>query len=134
MESLMNRSSGHYLAAALTSAVLVIAPLHTVRAATAIVRVDVAVVAQGYRTTELLNKTVYNEKNEKIGTFDDLMISKEGLALVAVLQVGGFLGLGGHLVAVPFKSLVIKDADNKITLPGASKESLGALVEFHYSH
>jgi len=130
----MNRFSGHYLAAALASATLIVIPLQTARAATVLVRVDVAVVAQGYRTTELLNKSVYNDKNEKIGTFDDLMISKDGKALVAVLQVGGFLGLGGHLVAVPFKSLVVKDPDNKITLPGASKENLGALIEFHYLH
>jgi sporulation protein YlmC with PRC-barrel domain len=130
----MDRFLGHFLAAALASATLIIIPLQTARAATALVRVDVAVVAQGYRTTELLSKSVYNDKNEKIGTFDDLMISKDGKALVAVLQVGGFLGLGGHLVAVPYKSLVFKDAENKITLPGASKENLGALIEFHYLH
>jgi sporulation protein YlmC with PRC-barrel domain len=130
----MDRFPGHFLAAALASATLIIIPLQTARAATALVRVDVEVVAQGYRTTELLSKSVYNDKNEKIGTFDDLMISKDGKALVAVLQVGGFLGLGGHLVAVPYKSLVFKDAENKITLPGASKENLGALIEFHYLH
>ena|SRR5258706_5139449 len=130
----MDRFPGHFLAAALTSATLIIIPLQTARAATALVRVDVAVVAQGYRTTELLSKSVYNDKNEKIGTFDDLMISKDGKALVAVLQVGGFLGLGGHLVAVPYKSLVFKDTENKIILPGASKENLAALIEFHYLH
>jgi hypothetical protein len=27
-----------------------------------------------------------------------------------VIQVGGFLGLGGHLVAVPFDSLKVEDA------------------------
>jgi sporulation protein YlmC with PRC-barrel domain len=102
--------------------------------AIALVHVDVTVVAQGYRTSELLHRTVYNDKNEKIGTFDDLMISKDGKALAAILQVGGFLGLGGHLVAVPYKSVVMKDNENKILLPGATKEALGALGEFHYAH
>jgi sporulation protein YlmC with PRC-barrel domain len=130
----MDRFAGVFFAATLSSATLIATLPPAAHAATALVRVDVAVVAQGYRTTELLNKNVYNDKSEKIGTFDDLMISKDGKAMIAVLQVGGFLGLGGHLVAVPYKSLVIKDPDNKITLPGASKENLAALIEFHYSH
>jgi hypothetical protein len=53
-------------------------------------------------------------------------------ALFAVLQVGGFLGLGGRLVAVPYESLTIGDNGRKITLPGASKEELQKLAEFKY--
>jgi hypothetical protein len=49
-----------------------------------------------------------------------------------VLQVGGFLGLGGHLVAVPYDSLVIDDEGSKIQLPGASKDELKKLAEFKY--
>jgi hypothetical protein len=50
----------------------------------------------------------------------------------AVLQVGGFLGMGGHLVVVPYDSLVIDDKGQKITLPGASKDELKKLSEFNY--
>ncbi len=50
----------------------------------------------------------------------------------AVLQVGGFLGLGRRLVVVPYDSLVIDDAGQKITLPGASKDELKKLSEFNY--
>lgn len=106
---------------------------HAVTAVT-LVHVDVAVVAKGYRTTELVGRNVYNDKNEKIGTLDDIMISQDGAAMFGIVQVGGFLGLGGHLVAVPYKSLVMKDAENKIVLPGASKQALSALTEFKYSH
>jgi hypothetical protein len=49
-----------------------------------------------------------------------------------VLQVGGFLGMGGHLVVVPYDSLVIDDKGQKITLPGASKDELKKLSEFNY--
>jgi len=48
----------------------------------------------------------------------------------AILQVGGFLGLGGRL---PYESLVIDDKGQKLTLPGASKEALKNLAEFHYT-
>jgi hypothetical protein len=57
----------------------------------------------------------------------------------AVLQVGGFLGVGGRLVAVPYDSLVIDDKGQiiddkgqKITLPGATKDELKKLSEFNY--
>jgi hypothetical protein len=74
---------------------------------------------------------VVNDKNEKIGTVDDVIADNKQLSF-AVLQVGGFLGLGGHLVVVPYNSLVVDDAGKKITLPGASKEELKKLSAFNY--
>jgi len=81
----------------------------------------------------MIGRTVINDKNEKIGSLDDVIAAKDKKQLdFAILQVGGFLGVGGHLVAVPFDSLVIDDAGSKITLPGASKDELKKLSEFHY--
>ena len=40
--------------------------------------------------------------------------------------------LGGHLVAVPYDSLVIDDEGSKIQLPGASKDELRKLPELRY--
>jgi sporulation protein YlmC with PRC-barrel domain len=102
--------------------------------AVALVHVDVAIVAQGYRASELIGHEVVNDKGEDIGKIDDLMIGRDARALFATLQVGGFLGLGGHLVAVPYKSLMFNDAENKIILHGATKEALSALAEFKYAH
>jgi hypothetical protein len=47
--------------------------------------------------------------------------------------VGGFLGMGGHLVVVPYDQLVIDDTGKKITLPGASKDALKNLSEYKYT-
>ncbi|MDA9406087.1 PRC-barrel domain-containing protein [Bradyrhizobium sp. CCBAU 45384] len=103
------------------------------QAGVALVKVDLNVVAQGYRMSKLIGSTVINDKNEKIGSLDDVIAAKDKKQLdFAILQVGGFLGVGGHLVAVPFDSLAIDDAGSKITLPGASKEELKKLSEFHY--
>jgi sporulation protein YlmC with PRC-barrel domain len=96
-----------------------------------LVTVDVNTVAQGYRVSKLTGSGVTNEKNEKIGTIDDFVIARNR-SLFAVLQVGGFLGIGGHLVAVPYDSLVIDDEGSKIQLPGASKDELKKLTEFKY--
>ena len=49
-----------------------------------------------------------------------------------MLQVGGFLGLGGRLVAVPYQSLVLDDTGDKIVLPGATEDQLKKLAEFEY--
>ena len=99
--------------------------------AVTLVEVDVRALAGGFRTSKLLGKAVHNEKDEKIGTLDDIIITTNG-KLVAILQVGGFLGLGGHLIATPYESLNISNDGRKITLAGASKEALGKLPEFEY--
>jgi sporulation protein YlmC with PRC-barrel domain len=103
------------------------------QAGVALVKVDLSVVAKGYRTSKLIGSSVSNDKNEKIGTLDDIIADKDKKQLsFAVLQVGGFLGLGGRLVVVPYESLVIDEHGQKITLPGASKDELKKLSEFNY--
>src|SRR5436309_13519904 len=71
-----------------------------------LVAVDVKAVGEGYQVSKLVGTNVRNDKDEKIGTLDDIVITKEP-KLFAVLQVGGFLGLGGRLIALPFESLKI---------------------------
>jgi sporulation protein YlmC with PRC-barrel domain len=96
-----------------------------------LVQVDVAVVAQGHRVSKLIGSSVSNDKNEKVGTLDDVIVDRNRV-LFAVLQVGGFLGIGARLVAVPYQSLVIDDAGKKIELPGATREELQKLAEFKH--
>jgi sporulation protein YlmC with PRC-barrel domain len=103
------------------------------QAGVSLVKVDLSVVSQGYRMSKLIGSNVINDKKEKIGTVDDVIADKDKKQLnFAVLQVGGFLGLGRRLVAVPYDSLVIDDTGQKITLPGASKDELKKLSEFNY--
>jgi sporulation protein YlmC with PRC-barrel domain len=99
--------------------------------AVTLVVVDVKEVATGYRASKLAGSTVTNDKNEKIGTIDDIIIGRDKV-LFAILEVGGFLGLGAHLVAVPYQSLQVDDTGKKIVLPGASKDELTKLPEFKY--
>jgi sporulation protein YlmC with PRC-barrel domain len=103
------------------------------QAGVALIKVDLSVVSKGYRMSKLIGTTVINDKNEKIGTVDDVIADKDKKLLnFAVLQVGGFLGLGGRLVVVPYESLQIDDTGQKITLPGGSKDELRKLSEFNY--
>ncbi|HEY1997554.1 PRC-barrel domain-containing protein [Paraburkholderia sp.] len=95
-------------------------------------RTDVVQLAAGYRASKLAGASVYNRNKDEIGTFDDLIVSPGGdRSAYAVLSVGGFLGMGKHLVAVPFADLQIDN--RKVILPDASKKSLEALPEFKYA-
>ena len=97
----------------------------------AIVKVDVEVVAAGVRASQVIGSYVYNDETEDIGTIDDLMIGEDDRVEFAILSVGGFLGLGAHLVAVRFDSLETDEA-GRIILPGATREELSRLPEFKY--
>ena len=94
-------------------------------------RVDVVQLASGYRASKIIGSTVYNESRDTIGTIDDLVVNPKDSVTYVVLSVGGFLGLGTHLVAVPFGSLHV--VDKQMRLPGATRDSLKALPEFRYA-
>jgi sporulation protein YlmC with PRC-barrel domain len=93
---------------------------------------EMKVVATGWSVKKtILGKAVYNDKNEKIGNVDDLIVSPEKAVSFAIIGVGGFLGMGKHDVAIPINR--IKQENNKLVLPGATKEALKALPEFQYA-
>jgi hypothetical protein len=96
-----------------------------------IVVVDVAAVAHGYQASELIGRRVHNNEDDVVGSIDDLIIMKSR-DLIAILQVGGFLGLGGHLVAISFDDLALSDGGKRIMLAGGDREALENLPEFKY--
>jgi PRC-barrel domain len=96
-----------------------------------IAKVDVQKVAAGYRASKVIGSSVLNDANETIGRIDDLLVTRDGKEPYAVLSIGGFLGMGTHMVVVRYDSL--KFADNKIVLPGGTKDGLKMLPAFQYS-
>ena len=81
--------------------------------------------AAGYRASKVIGSSDVNDANETIGKIDDLLVSSDGKQPYAVLSVGGFLGMGTRSVVVPYDTL--KFADNKVILPGGTKEGLDTL-------
>jgi hypothetical protein len=96
-----------------------------------ITKVDVQKVSAGYRASKVIGSSVVNDANETIGKIDDLLVTRDGKEPYAVLSVGGFLGMGTHMVVIRYDSL--KFADNKIVLPGGTKDGLKMLPAFQYS-
>jgi hypothetical protein len=59
----------------------------------------------GRRASQIIGFAVHNDRDERIGAVDDLIVGPDGRISTAVLSVGGFLGLGAKLVAVPYGQL-----------------------------
>jgi PRC-barrel domain len=97
-----------------------------------IAKVDVQSVAAGYRASKVIGSSVLNEANETIGKIDDLLVTRDGKEPYAVLSVGGFLGMGTRMVVVRYDSLKFAP-DNKIVLPGGTKDGLKMLPAFEYA-
>ncbi|GAB5098553.1 PRC-barrel domain-containing protein [Caballeronia sp. HLA56] len=79
----------------------------------------------------ILGKAVYNDKNEKIGSIKDLVITTDATVSAAVIAAGGFLGVATHDVAVPIASL--ENRNGNFYLAGATKQALKDTPEFEYS-
>jgi sporulation protein YlmC with PRC-barrel domain len=71
-----------------------------------------------WRASKLVGLNVYNNNNENVGSINDLLTDKNGTIKAVVIGVGGFLGMGEHLVAVSFDK--IKFVDEPIYTAAAS--------------
>jgi sporulation protein YlmC with PRC-barrel domain len=80
---------------------------------------------------QVLGQPVYDDKNEKIGAVEDIIITPERSASYAIVSTGGFLGIGSHDVAIPATQL--KESNDRLSLPGATKETLRAMPPFEYA-
>ncbi len=106
----------------------------TPQSTAAISGVDMKDLGGGFRASKVIGSTVVNDQNETVGKVDDLIFSGSGAQEpVAVLSVGGFLGVGSKLVAIRYNEL--KPAPNKteLVLPGATKDGLKTLPDFDYA-
>lgn len=80
-----------------------------------------------WRTSKLIGLNVYNARNESIGDINELLTDKNGKIVAVVLGVGGFLGVGEHLVAVPFdKMKFVSEAVSASTAPAKPATTTGS--------
>src|SRR5437868_10758014 len=70
-----------------------------------------------WRASKVVGLSVYNDNNESLGSINDLLTDKSGNIKAVVIGVGGFLGVGEHLVAVPWDK--IKFVDQPVAYAGA---------------
>src|ERR1700682_2224471 len=80
---------------------------------------DTSSSSQGdWRASKMVGLNVYNDNNESVGSINDLLADKSGNIKAGVIGAGGFLGVGEHLVAIPFDK--VKFVNEPVAYTGAA--------------
>ena len=81
--------------------------------------------------SDIIGTEVVTSTDEKLGSISDVVLERDGTVIAAVIDVGGFLGIGAKSVAVSFNSLTATPTENgeKIVV-ALSKEELNTAPEF----
>ncbi len=76
----------------------------------------------------ILGRTVFSGKGDTVGRVTDVLVDAAGLPQAAVLDVGGFLGVGNRIIAVHWASLHFHptDKDHPITIDMPADEIAAA--------
>ena len=97
-----------------------------------ITKAEITVLAKGWSIkNDILNKDVFNDANEKVGTVEDIIVTPDKAMSYAIVGTGGFLGMAKHDVVIPVNQFKI--TNKRVLLPGATKEAVKALPEFKYA-
>jgi len=75
----------------------------------------------GWRASKVVGLNVYNDNNESIGSINELLMDKSGSIKAVVIGVGGFLGVGEHLVAIPLDK--VKFVNEPVAYTGMSSNT-----------
>ncbi|WP_209427881.1 PRC-barrel domain-containing protein [Pararhodobacter sp. SW119] len=85
------------------------------------------------KTSDLEGATVYGRDDETIGSVSALKLGSDGQPTEAVIDVGGFLGIGAHSVLLPFNQLTVlrqtDGADLRVHLD-TTKDKLKAMPHY----
>jgi len=81
---------------------------------------------------QILGQPVYNDNNERVGSVDDVIVTRDKSVSYAIINAGGFTGLTRHDVAVPVSDF--KLVDDKLVLAGATRDALKASPPFEYNN
>ncbi len=98
-----------------------------------------AMVVDGYETVEydalttedVTGARVYGVNDEDIGEIGELVMTADGTLQDAVIDVGGFLGLGAKPVAIPFDQLQVMRGENDVRVyVDATEEQLTNMPDY----
>ena len=104
--------------------------------------------AGDWSAAKMKGVNVYNDANDKIGEIADIFITSDGRVKGALVEVGGFLGMGTHYVLLAMNSFKFANKAGKTTegktsetsrewypdraVLNATKDQLKAMPEFKY--
>lgn len=76
-----------------------------------------------WRSSKLIGLNVYNDKNEKLGDINEILLDKSGKVEGVVIGVGGFLGMGEHDIKVEMSKLKFVDEPVRTSSTSSSSTS-----------
>jgi sporulation protein YlmC with PRC-barrel domain len=87
-----------------------------------------------WRATELKGADVVTSTNEKLGDIDEIAVDTNGRFCYVAVSAGGFLGMGEHVVAVPWDALQFslggEKNDKRLITLASTKEQLAKAPEY----
>lgn len=84
-----------------------------------------------WKSSELKGSKVETPSGENLGDIKDVVVDANGRISYVAISVGGFLGMGDRLVAVPFEALkVTTEGDKKKITLATTKDRLKEAPEF----
>ena len=93
-----------------------------------------SVPAESATVTNYYKQNVYDKADNKIGEIKDVLVDADGKITALIVAAGGFLGMGEHDVAVPFKAVSGTNKNGKWYLAmDASKEALKSAPGLKYA-
>ncbi len=91
-----------------------------------------AQVLEGGEAGSILGKEVRSNTNEKLGRIVDVIVDRKGTTRAAVIDFGGFLGVGSRKIAVAWSILMFSGTaggEDRITVQ-TTRDRLNAAPEF----
>lgn len=93
----------------------------------------VQMATEQFRASKILGVNIENTAGETVGEVKDLVMLRDQQGLQAILSVGGFLGIGDKLVAIPYDKLQVSRKDDDIQIMyNTTKAELEGLPKFPY--
>lgn len=107
----------------------------TTKTTTEAIRFTSSVGANQMLVSELTGTDVRNAAGDALGDISDIVVDSSGQPAVAIIGVGGFLGLGEKNVGVPFEALqfTLDSSNERVARLDATKEALQAAPNFVYA-
>lgn len=81
---------------------------------------------------ELFDIAVLDQNGNELGGIEDFVLDNNDKVTYAIVSVGGVLGIGDKLVAVPFQSLRMNETKNKMML-NVTQKQLKQASEFKFN-
>ncbi|HTK84680.1 MAG TPA: PRC-barrel domain-containing protein [Patescibacteria group bacterium] len=79
----------------------------------------------------MIGAPVVNPDGEKVGTLKDIIINRDGDAILAVVSDGGLLGIGAKVAAFDYDKVMSQKPDGSVVMT-LSKEMIDHAADFSY--